>query len=292
MKAKPLLRQWTLLAAIVVWHATTTAMTTSAGRPRRRRNIVVVSRDVSSDVASGVFEANQLLAGRVDVLARCVNSAIWISNGIRTDTRVYLMLHPHNVTVRVDGSAIEELHPDERSTALLLQRCLVLGTSIHTPFPLLQTPPPPPPANGEPSLSRRKQVAERKEREKSTRRVNRSLSRESSPAGFTYLAGDTLAGRLEELSAESSGSDGVIWMLDEGGAPLWTESDRGTEDDATTLVIGDQLGYAAQDEQLLAARGDVRRVALGPHSLLTSQCIIIAHHHLDTRGTRFERPHS
>jgi tRNA pseudouridine-54 N-methylase len=43
---------------------------------------------------------------------------------------------------------------------------------------------------------------------------------------------------------------------------------------------------------LLAARGDVRRVALGPHSLLTSQCIIIAHHHLDTRGTRFERPHS
>jgi hypothetical protein len=36
------------------------------------------------------------------VLARCVNSAIWISNGIRTDTRVYLMLHPHNVTFYVN----------------------------------------------------------------------------------------------------------------------------------------------------------------------------------------------
>lgn len=257
--------------------------------PRQRRNVVVVSRDVSDTVASGLFEVNQLLSGRVDVLTRCINSALWVSNGIRTDTRVYLMLHPHNITVRVDGSEIEELHPDERSTAQLLQRCLLLGSPSRQ---LVQIPPPPPLTEG-PPLSRRKQVAERKEREKSARRINRSVSREAPPAGFTYLTGDTLKGRLDELCAEASGSDAVVWMLDEGGVPLWTEG-RGTDNEATTttLVVGDQLGYAAEDEQLLAARGDVRCVALGPRSLLASQCITIAHHHLDTRGTRFERPQS
>mmetsp|Transcript_26420 Transcript_26420/g.87607 ORF Transcript_26420/g.87607 Transcript_26420/m.87607 type:complete len:182 (-) Transcript_26420:492-1037(-) len=145
------------------------------------------------------------------------------------------------------------------------------------------------------STARREVFAERKKGEKKMRQIVRGISRRNQPAGFTYLCDDTLAKRLEVLTVQacdgaSDGSAAVIWMLDEDGAPLWTVSRGRPADDAeaTTLVVGDQLGYALEDEALLMARADVRRVALGPTSLLTSQCIILAHHHLDTLGTRFD----
>ena len=85
------------------------------GTPTRRnnlpvfpahRNIVVLSHNVSQDVADGLFDVNNLLTGRVDVLTRCVNSAIWVSNGIRKDTSVFLMLFPQNITIEIQGDKI------------------------------------------------------------------------------------------------------------------------------------------------------------------------------------------
>ena len=79
-------------------------------------------------MADGYFDVNTLLAGRIDVLARCISSALWISNGIRKDTNIYLMLFPHNITIEVRGSDVIELNPDERTTALFLQRALLATT--------------------------------------------------------------------------------------------------------------------------------------------------------------------
>ena len=84
-------------------------------------------------------------------------------------------------------------------------------------------------------------------------------------------------------------------MLSETGDPLWgvledrqrkkskcsTNINTGQSGTATTLVLGNQLGYSADDEKLLLGIPSVREVSLGSLSLLTSQCITITHHYLD-----------
>ncbi len=66
-------------------------------------------------------------SGRLDVLLRCLRSALLVSHGVRRDTIVYLVLHggPHAPRVlRIDGSAIRFVRPDERALALLVQKAL------------------------------------------------------------------------------------------------------------------------------------------------------------------------
>jgi hypothetical protein len=46
------------------------------------------------------------------------------------------------------------------------------------------------------------------------------------------------------------------------------------------LVFGDQLGYTAEEEELVAHAGG-RRALCSPRGLLTSHCIVLAHHALD-----------
>jgi tRNA (pseudouridine54-N1)-methyltransferase len=62
-------------------------------------------------------------AGRLDVLCRCVTSALLLSHGIREDTRVWLVLG-NSCSVRFEGSEIRRLNPDERSTAALIRGAL------------------------------------------------------------------------------------------------------------------------------------------------------------------------
>ena len=67
-------------------------------------------------------------AGRLDVLVRCVTTALWKSHGIRHDTDVWFILNgPPNppVTVRLSGDKIRYLNPDERSTAALIRNGLI-----------------------------------------------------------------------------------------------------------------------------------------------------------------------
>ena len=44
--------------------------------PAHQRNVIVLCQNVSHDVACGIFDVNNLLKDRVDVLARCVTSAL------------------------------------------------------------------------------------------------------------------------------------------------------------------------------------------------------------------------
>ncbi len=59
-------------------------------------------------------------AGRVDVLCRAVQSTLFLSHDLRTDTETILafVADPDRPTaVRFRGDAVRNLHPDERSTA-------------------------------------------------------------------------------------------------------------------------------------------------------------------------------
>jgi tRNA pseudouridine-54 N-methylase len=82
-------------------------------------------------------------------------------------------------------------------------------------------------------------------------------------------------------------------MLNEGGAPLWDVLVKAKEEGSssngeglsktTTLILGNQLGYSESDEKLLLeSENSVSQVSVGSLSLLTSQCITITHHYLDT----------
>ena len=60
--------------------------------PGDRRELVVLCHGTPVAVANGKFELSDLAAGRVDLLARCVASALFYSHGVRKSVRVWLML--------------------------------------------------------------------------------------------------------------------------------------------------------------------------------------------------------
>lgn len=62
-------------------------------------------------------------AGRLDVLARCVNSAFFLSHGLRETVRVYLVLSD-TVTIRLEGVELRYMNPDERNIAALIRQAL------------------------------------------------------------------------------------------------------------------------------------------------------------------------
>ncbi len=68
-------------------------------------------------------------AGRMDVLCRCVAQALFISHGIRKDVEIYLlMLGPPQPpkTVRIIGSEVRRMSPDERNIAGHIRKALGL----------------------------------------------------------------------------------------------------------------------------------------------------------------------
>ena len=75
------------------------------------------------------FSLNDLAGstGRLDVLLRCVNSAFMLSNDMRKDVDVFLILlgdpDPPK-TVHFRGRELKYLNPDERSTGALVKKAL------------------------------------------------------------------------------------------------------------------------------------------------------------------------
>lgn len=66
-------------------------------------------------------------AGRMDLLCRCVNSALLTSHGVREDTTARLVLRGdggEDVTVRFEGDEVRGLNPDERSIAGVVRAAL------------------------------------------------------------------------------------------------------------------------------------------------------------------------
>ncbi|MHC1631588.1 MAG: tRNA (pseudouridine(54)-N(1))-methyltransferase TrmY [Methanotrichaceae archaeon] len=67
-------------------------------------------------------------SGRLDILCRCINSALVLSHRIRRDVRIYLVLcgseDPKTICLR--GQDLRHLNPDERTTAALLKKALAL----------------------------------------------------------------------------------------------------------------------------------------------------------------------
>lgn len=90
------------------------------------RDIVVIGHKAKTN---GDFSLNDLpgSAGRMDILCRCVSSALFISFGMRRDVHVNLLLlgdpEPGKI-IRFEGLNLKYLNPDERSSGSLIQKAL------------------------------------------------------------------------------------------------------------------------------------------------------------------------
>ncbi|RNI12401.1 tRNA (pseudouridine(54)-N(1))-methyltransferase TrmY [Methanohalophilus sp. RSK] len=75
------------------------------------------------------FSLNDLpgSAGRMDILCRCVNSALFLSHDLRRDVQIHLLLlgepDPGRV-IKFDGETVRYLNPDERSSGSLIKKAL------------------------------------------------------------------------------------------------------------------------------------------------------------------------
>jgi len=65
--------------------------------------------------------------GRMDIMCRCLTSSLLLSHGIREDVEVILSLNGSPDApkcIRVVGSEVKFLSPDERSTSILIRKAL------------------------------------------------------------------------------------------------------------------------------------------------------------------------
>ena len=70
--------------------------------------------------------------GRIDILARCLPAAFLVSHGLRPDVELYtLHLGPPAApkAVRARSGELKHLNPDERTSAMLLEKALAAQTT-------------------------------------------------------------------------------------------------------------------------------------------------------------------
>ena len=74
-------------------------------------------------------------AGRMDLICRTISSAIWISNDLRRDTNIHVvMTGPKNPpkTISFYGAELKGIEPDERTIARKIQEALKIGLNLKT----------------------------------------------------------------------------------------------------------------------------------------------------------------
>jgi len=65
--------------------------------------------------------------GRMDVVARCISSALWISHGLRRDTCIHIVAYgppKPPVVISFYGDRLRKVSPDERSIAIWIKKVL------------------------------------------------------------------------------------------------------------------------------------------------------------------------
>ena len=82
----------------------------------------------------GSFPLEDLAVGRIDLVARCISAAMFLSFGVRRNTEIRVALHapkiPNNSspelskTVVISGAAVKHLRPSERVIGSLIKRAL------------------------------------------------------------------------------------------------------------------------------------------------------------------------
>ena len=91
------------------------------------RSFVLYSRKGRTD---NRFSAERLIeAGRMDLVCRCITSALWLSHKARDDARLFVNLNGPTrppVTICFDGSKLLKVYVDEKTNARWIKKLLSL----------------------------------------------------------------------------------------------------------------------------------------------------------------------
>ena len=246
--------------------------------PADERDVLVICHGTPMDVVDGRIELNNLLDGRVDVLSRCATAALFVSHGMRRQTRLWLHLADRRLTLCCDGTLAKGLNPDERSMASAIKR----------------------------SLSEHQRQCGAYGPAAASALVD---SGGRMPPGWSVHSDEGLKDRLHALGVNRPCSREAeheqrrpvtLVVLDENGKPLTPQvltdaapeaqaaaavpTDASDQDAASPprvlLVLGDHRGFSSHEDGLLRELGGVRaRVSRVP--LLASHSIVLAHAVLD-----------
>ncbi len=89
------------------------------------RTFVLFARKARSD---SNFKLSELVeAGRMDLVSRCISSALWISHKAREDSRIFIVLNGPSkppVTICFQGSEFATVYVDENKNALWIKDIL------------------------------------------------------------------------------------------------------------------------------------------------------------------------
>jgi tRNA (pseudouridine54-N1)-methyltransferase len=89
------------------------------------RTFVLYARKARTD---SNFKLNDLInAGRMDLVCRCISSALWLSHNVREDTRIFVVLNgppKPPVTICFQGSKLSKVYVDEMTNAKWIKKLL------------------------------------------------------------------------------------------------------------------------------------------------------------------------
>ena len=272
------------------------------------RRVVVVCKEVAAQTAAGLFSVSNLLQGRVDVWCRCVVAGLYLSDDVRADTAVSLVLVPPEETragldpsggcrvVTVAGDAVEGLAPAEARVAILLQRALQHASLERLPE-LGRA------GTGTRTGTRRdgdengdgdgdgdedgdgdgeRGLRRNKSERNAARRREGWLAKQPGSRGpvpgFEVRDHPSLSAALRAILPRRT------YLLDIDGAPMRTAlaAEVGDDDDGVGIVAGDNAGLGRGERAALMELG-ATPVGLGPKMLLASHCVVLAHAAVDER---------
>jgi tRNA (pseudouridine54-N1)-methyltransferase len=89
------------------------------------RTFVLYARKARTD---SNFRLDDLIsAGRMDLVCRCISSALWLSHNVREDTRIFVVLNgppKPPVTICFQGSKLSKVYVDETTNAKWIKKLL------------------------------------------------------------------------------------------------------------------------------------------------------------------------
>jgi tRNA (pseudouridine54-N1)-methyltransferase len=89
------------------------------------RTFVLYARKARTD---SKFRLDDLIsAGRMDLVCRCITSALWLSHNVREDTRIFVVLNGPTkppVTICFQGSKLSKVYVDETTNAKWIKKLL------------------------------------------------------------------------------------------------------------------------------------------------------------------------
>ncbi|MDW7776289.1 MAG: tRNA (pseudouridine(54)-N(1))-methyltransferase TrmY [Methanosarcinales archaeon] len=244
------------------------------------REFIVVGHRAVTD---GQFSLNDLpgSAGRMDIMCRCVNSALFLSHDLRRDTVIYLVLlgvpGPSKI-VKISGRDVRYLNPDERSSGSLIKKALELKSAIRwkesTPGVWVRQ-------GGLEDLLAELNFDTGIDDGNGNSSDNDAGGSVNKDAG-REIDDDTRGRENEDGGASAVEDIGCkLYYLHEDGIDIRDEM-KGPLPKRAIFILGDHEGMTTDEEQKIIDAG-ASSLNVGPLSLHADHCIIVVNNELDRK---------